>query len=139
MMTTNFDKLAETKHMLDWFSDNPFKEITSTLERMFIQQSESTKMRSFEITSEPQWLTGGRKSDEDETKIILVRCGMAVACDFTLKDDNGVYDLNGIFTWVGVGLDNEPITRMWMDLDGTLEEFGSEGALRERMFELDSE
>lgn len=138
-MQTNFDKLAETKHMLDWFSDNPFEEITSTLERMFIQQSASTKMLSFEITSEPQWLTGGRKSDEDSTKIILVRCGMAVACAFTLKDDNGVYDLNGVFTWVGVGLDSEPITRMWMDLDGTLEEFGSEGELRERMFELDSE
>jgi hypothetical protein len=136
-MTTNFEKLAETKHMLDWFSDNPFEDITSTLERMFIQQSASTKMLAFEITSEPQWLTGGRKTEDG--KMILVRCGLAVACDFTLKDDNGVYDLKGIFTWVGVGLDNEPITRMWMDLDGTLEEFGQEGALRERMFELDTE
>lgn len=136
-MTTNFEKLAETKHMLDWFSDNPFEEITSTLERMFIQQSASTKMLAFEITSEPQWLTGGRKTEDG--KMILVRCGLAVACDFTLKDDNGVYDLKGIFTWVGVGLDSEPITRMWMDLDGTLEEFGQEGALRERMFELDTE
>lgn len=136
-MTTNFDKLAETKHMLDWFSDNPFEEITSTLERMFMQQSASTKMLAFEITSEPQWLTGGRKTEDG--KMILVRCGLAVACDFTLKDDNGIYDLNGIFTWVGVGLDSEPITRMWMDLDGTLEEFGQEGALRERMFELDTE
>lgn len=137
-MTTNFEKLEETKHMLDWFSASPYEEITSTLERMFIQQSASTKMLSFEITSEPQWLTGGRKTDDGE-KMILVRCGLAVACDFTLKDDNGVYDLNGVFSWVGAGLDDQPVTRMWMDLDGTLEEFGSEGLLRERMFELDAE
>jgi hypothetical protein len=137
-MKTNFEKLAETKHMLDWFSDSPFEEITNTLERMFRQQSASTKMLSFEVTSEPHWLTGGRKSEEDETKMILVRCGLAVACDFTLKDDNGVYDLNGVFTWVGAGLDSEPVTRMWMDLDGTLEEFGKDGILRERIFELDA-
>ncbi len=136
-MKTNFEKLEETKHMLEWFSDSPFEEITSTLERMFMQQSASTKMLSFEITSEPHWLTGGRKTDDN--KMILVRCGLAVACDFTLKDDNGVYDLNGVFTWVGVGLDNEPITRMWMDLDGTLDEFGKDGILRERIFELDAE
>ena len=41
MVKTNFDKLQETKHMLEWFSDSPFEEITSTLERMFIQQSAS--------------------------------------------------------------------------------------------------
>lgn len=136
-MTTNFEKLEETKHMLDWFSDSPFEEITSTLERMFIQQSASTKMLSFEITSDPHWLTGGRKTDDN--KMILVRCGLAVSCDFTLKDDNGVYYLNGVFTWVGAGLDSEPVTRMWMDLDGTLEEFGKDGILRERIFELDAE
>ncbi|WP_343632706.1 hypothetical protein [Fluviicola sp.] len=135
-MKTNFEKLEETKHMLEWFSGNPYEEITGTLENMFKKQSAGTQMLSFEVTSEPQWLTGGRKTD-DETKVILVRCGMAVACDFTLKDDNGVYDLNGIFTWVGVNLDNEPATRIWMDLDGTLDEFGSEGALRERVFEMD--
>lgn len=136
-MKTNFEKLEETKHMLDWFSDSPFEEITSTLERMFRQQSASTVMLSFEITSEPHWLTGGRKTDDN--KMILVRCGLAVACDFTLKDDNGVYDLNGVFSWVGAGLDSEPVTRMWMDLDGTLDEFGKDGILRERIFELDAE
>jgi len=135
-MKTNFEKLEETKHMLDWLSDSPFEEITGTLEKMFIQQSPSTKMLSFEITGEPQWLTGG-KANNESTKMILVRCGLAVTCDFTLKDDNGVYDLSGVFTWVGVGLDNQPITRIWMDLDGTLDEFGSEGELRERVFELD--
>lgn len=60
-MKTNFDNLAETKHMLEWFSQEPFEEITSTIEKMFIKQAPNTKMLSFEITGLPQWLTGGRK------------------------------------------------------------------------------
>lgn len=136
-MKTNFEKLEPTKHMLEWLSDEPFEEITATTEELFIRQSPSTKMLSFEVISEPQWLTGGRKNEEDETKVILVRCGMAVACDFTLQDDNGTYDLTGVFTWVGANMDTNPQTRIWMDLDGTLEEFGMEGELRERIFALD--
>lgn len=136
-MKTNFEKLAQTKHMLEWLSDNPFEEITATTEQMFIQQSPGTQMLAFEVTSEPQWLTGGRKQEDDETNMILVRCGMAVACDFTLQDDNGTYDLSGVFTWVGANMDAQPRTRIWMDLDGTLEEFGMEGELRERIFALD--
>ncbi len=135
-MKTNFDKLIETKHMLDWFSEEPFDEITSTLEKMFRQQSPNTKMLSFEITSQPDWLTGGRKSEKDG-QVILVRSGLAVACNFTLQNDTDSYDLNGIFTWVATQLDREPITNMWMDLDGTMEEFGKEGMLKERIYELD--
>lgn len=136
-MKTNFEKLIETKHMLEWFSEEPFEEITSTIEQMFMQQAPSTKMLSFEITSEPQWLTGGKKS-EDEGKVILVRCGLAVACNFTLQNNNDSYNMNGIFTWVAANLDSNPITNMWMDLDGTMEEFGQDGFLKERIYELDN-
>lgn len=136
-MKTNFEKLIETKHMLEWFSEEPFEEITSTIEQMFMQQAPSTKMLSFEITSEPQWLTGGKKS-EDEGKVILVRCGLAVACNFTLQNNDDSYNMNGIFTWVAANLDSNPITNMWMDLDGTMEEFGQDGFLKERIYELDN-
>ncbi len=60
-MKTNFEKLTETKHMLEWFSSNPFKEIISTLTEMFIKQSPSTKTLDFEITNEPEWLIGGKE------------------------------------------------------------------------------
>ncbi|MEW5677214.1 hypothetical protein ABGT15_12945 [Flavobacterium enshiense] len=136
-MKTNFEKLIETKHMLEWFSDEPFEEITSTIEEMFIKQSPNTKMLSFEITSNPQWLTGSRKSENNDN-VILVRSGIAVTCNFTLENNDNIYDLNGVFTWVGTNLDSNPITNMWMDLDGTLEEFGQEGMLKERIYELDS-
>ena len=131
-MTTNFEKLAPTQHMLAWLSDNPFEEIISTLTKKFVQQSASTKMLDFEITDEPEWLTGGKKSAEDE--MIVVRTGFAVPCSCTLQDDNGTYHLNGIFTWVGVNLDTKPRTKMWMDLDGTIEEFGKEGLLMKRIY-----
>lgn len=136
-MQVNFEKLIETKHMLEWLSDQPFEEITSSIEGMFIKQAPQTKMLSFEITSDPQWLTGGRKSDNND-KMILVRCGIAVTCNFVLQNNDDVYNMNGIFTWVGAHLDTNPTTKMWMDLDGTLEEFGQEGLLRERIYELDA-
>ena len=59
-MQTDFSKLANTKHMLAWLSDDPFNEITETIERIFIEQSPSTKLLSFEVLSEPEWLTAGR-------------------------------------------------------------------------------
>lgn len=136
-MNINFEKLIETKHMLEWFSEEPFEEITSTIEKMLMQQAPSTKMLSFEITSEPQRLTGGKKS-EDEGKVILVRCGLAVACNFTLQNNDESYNMKGIFTWVAANLDSNPITNMWMDLDGTMEEFGQDGFLKERIYELDN-
>ncbi|MBA5791756.1 hypothetical protein H1R17_11075 [Flavobacterium sp. xlx-214] len=136
-MITNFDKLEDTKHMLEWFSNNPFKEITTTIEQLFIKQEPNTKMLSFEITSNPEWLTGGKKSENNDT-VILVRSGVAVSCNFTLQNNKDVYHLKGIFTWVGVHLNTTPITNMWMDIDGTLDEFGKEGKLKERIYELDS-
>ena len=130
----NFDKLMETKHMLQWFSNEPFKEIAAKVEQMFIQQSPSTKLLDFVVTSEPQWLTGVKKSN-DEYQGVLLRAGVAFDCDFILQDTNGTYDLNGIFTWVGIDLDTNPKFKRWVDLDGDLNEFGADGLLKERIHE----
>lgn len=135
-MKVNFEKLIDTKHMLEWFSDEPFEEITATIEAMFIKQAPDTKMLRFEVTSSPQWFTGGRKSEHTD-KMILLRSGLAVTCNFTLQNNDDIYDLTGVFTWVGTNLDSDPRTKIWMDLDGTLEEFGQEGLLKERIYALD--
>jgi hypothetical protein len=134
-METNFEKLMATKHMLDWFSEEPFEQITATVERMFNKQAPNTKLLYFEVTSEPQWITGGKKTDDD--KIILVRSGVAFTFDFTLKNDTDTYDMNAVFTWIGANLDSNPSTNMWVDLDGTLDEFGENGLLTERIYALD--
>lgn len=135
-METNFNKLEQTQHMLKWFSEQPFQDIVDSVENMFIQQSATTRLIRFEIMSEPEWLTGGKQS-EASNKIIVVRCGLAVSCDFTLQDDSGRYDLNGIFTWVATHLDQKPITQMWMDLNGTMQTLGKDGLLAKRIYELD--
>ncbi|MEO5911387.1 MAG: hypothetical protein ABIP95_10895 [Pelobium sp.] len=136
-MKTNFEKLNETKHMLEWLSENPYEKIISTITEIFTEQSPSTKILEFEITREPEWLSGGKKTD-DGNNVILVRCGLSVPCNIKLQDNNGNYNLNGIFTWVGVNLDTQPKTNMWMDLDGTLEQYGKDGLLKSRIYELDN-
>ena len=135
-MNKDFKKLRKTEHMLKWFSNNPFEEIISTITYMFIKQSPSTKMLNFEIVNEPEWLSGGKETEDN--KMIIVRSGMAVACNFTLQDNNGTYSLKGILTWVGVNLDTNPKTNMWMDLDGNIEDFGKNGLLKSRIYELDN-
>ncbi|WP_205729728.1 hypothetical protein [Flavobacterium bernardetii] len=123
----------ESKHMLEWFSDEPFEDITSSVEAIFKRQAPNTKMLSFEITSDPQWLTGNRKSKNNDN-MILVRSGMAATCNFSLENNNKIHDLKGVLTWVGANLDSNPIRHIWMNLDGTLQEFGDEGMLKERIY-----
>jgi hypothetical protein len=132
-MKSNFKKLDHTKHMLEWFSTEPYAEILESVEQMYIKQEASTKLLAFNVVSEAQWLTGARKS-EDTDKVILVRAGVAFLSEFTLKDNNGTYHLKGVFTWVARGLDAEAKQQKWMELDGTLEEFGSKGILNDRIY-----
>ena len=136
-MKTDFEKLLESKHMLEFLSPNPFEEILSSVTNMFIQQSSSVQLLQFKITGDPDWLSGAKPADH-QNDVILVRTGFAVMCDFSLQDNDGVYDLKGIFTWVGANLDETPITKMWMDLDGHLNEFGKDGKLQQRIYELDA-
>ncbi len=132
---TNFKKLKKTKHMLKLFSDNPFDEIISFITDTFTKKFPNSKITHIEIINEPQWLSGGNKTEKN--KVILVRSGMAVDFNITLKDDKNSNNLKGVFTWVGVNLNIKPRTNMWIDLDGNLEKFGKDGLLKTRIYELD--
>lgn len=52
-MKTDFEKLLESKHMLEFLSPNPFEEILSSVTNMFIQQSPSVQLLQFKITGDP--------------------------------------------------------------------------------------
>ena len=132
-MKNNFKKLDDTKHMLEWFSEEPYVEILQSVEQMYIKQESSSNLLEFNVVSEVQWLSAGRKT-KDANQVILVRAGVAFLSEFTLKDNNGTYHLKGVFTWVARGLDTEVKQQKWMDLDGTLEEFGSNGILNDRIY-----
>jgi len=132
MIKSNFTKLDNTIHMLEWFSEEPYQKILDIIEKMYIKQVPSTKLLDFTVVSDPQWLSGGRKTEDD--KVILVRAAVAFSCEFILQDNNGTYNLKGVFSWVGTELDKARNQQQWMDLDGTLEEFGSDGLLKARIY-----
>lgn len=131
----NLTKLQDTKHMFEWFAEKPFEHMLESIEAMYQKQEPSAKLISFEATSTPDWLNGGKETADN--KMILVRSGVAFACEFVLQDDNGTYPLKGILTWIAVDMETIPRTNMWLDLDGTMEQFGSEGALKLRIYELE--
>jgi len=132
-MKTNFKKLDDTKHMLEWFATEPYNEILNYTETAFQEKEASAKLVEFNVISEPDCLNGGKKNEKDNT-IILKRSAIAFLCEFTLKDNYRTYDLKAVFTWVVINLDTEPVHLWWLDLDGALEEFGSDGLLQERIY-----
>ena len=133
MIKTNFKKLEPTKHMLKWLSEDPYNEILTIIEDMFIKQVPSTKITAFNVVSEPNWLNGGKK--DENNMMVIKRSGLAFLCEFVLKNDQGTYPLKGVFSWVAVNLDTANADyQQWFDLDGTLQEFGSDGLLKERIY-----
>ncbi len=132
-MKTNFHNLKETEHMFRWLDDKPFAEIVTSIEAMFQQQVPTTVLEQFTVLSAPQWLTGGIK--DKNNKMELIRCAVAFLCEFTLRSDSGTHHLKGVFTWVGINMNTENHhLRKWVDIDGTLEEFGENGRLAERIY-----
>jgi hypothetical protein len=122
--------------MLQWFADEPYAAIRSHVENMLKQQVPDSRLLTFRVTSEPQWLTGARPSDGDKSKAILVRSGVAFEFDLTAETQGRSHPLTGVFTWAGIDLDKpgQHKHRVWLDLKGTLAEFGSEGELAARIY-----
>jgi len=135
-MKIDIKKLKDTQHMFTWLSKDPMNEMLGIIESMFQKQVESAELQNFTVVEDPQWLTSG-KNTEDTNKVLLSKSAVAIACEFTIKDINGTYPLKGVFTWVANDLDKTPKHKQWMDLDGTLDEFGSGGKLVERIYMVD--
>lgn len=135
----DFSKLDDTRHMLNWLcpSGDPYVDIKNSLQDILAEQVKGTQIDSLVITESPQWLSGGRPDPDDEGKIILVRCAVAMALRAKLSTPSGeAHTLPAIFTWAGAGLDDPQTSRQrtWLDVQGGLPEFGSEGLLQERVY-----
>lgn len=52
----DFTKLKETEHMLEWFADEPFVALRSTVQKGLREQVADSNLKSFKVTSEPDWL-----------------------------------------------------------------------------------
>lgn len=133
----NFEFFNETKHMLEWLHPEPFEAIKLNFEENLNQQVPGSVLLSLEVIDKPQWLTGAIPIEGDEGNARLKRVGVAFSFSLSARTpENIVHNIKGVYTWVGVNMDNreEEIQRSWVDIDGTLEEFGSEGALIQRVY-----
>jgi hypothetical protein len=132
----DFAKLKETDHMLQWFADEPYAAIRSSVENMLKQQVSDSRLMELRVLSEPQWLTGARPSDNDSSKSILVRSGVAFEFGLSVESQGQSHQLSGVFSWAAVHLDQpgQHKHRVWIDLGGTLAKFGSEGELKSRVY-----
>lgn len=123
--------------MLKWLADEPFAEIRTEVERMLQQQVPGSRLETFRVVSEPQWLTGARPRNDDPNMAILVRTGVAFEFTLNVQEPSGqTHELQGTYSWVGVNLDDPGATklRLWLDLGTTLDTHGSNGELMVRMY-----
>ncbi|OAM27328.1 MULTISPECIES: hypothetical protein [Eikenella] len=58
-MKDNFQLLDDTRHMLQWFADEPCAEIRSSIESILHEQIADSRLLDFAVTSPPDWLTVG--------------------------------------------------------------------------------
>jgi hypothetical protein len=133
----DFSKLEPTSHMLQWLAEDPFTAIFTEVEGVLQQQVPGSQLMALRVTSDPQWLTGGRRLEEDPEKVILVRTAVAFEFDLLVREPTGPqHQLKGVFSWVGTSLDDveNRKSRIWFDLDATLTTHGSEGELLNKLY-----
>lgn len=135
--TSDFSNLQPTEHMLKWLADDPYAAIYAQVEHILDQQVPGSRLESFRVTSEPQWLTGGRRSDDNPDLMVVVRTGVAFEFSLVVHEPSGAtQELQGVYSWVGVHLDDQENRkqRLWFDLGGSLETYGSAGELQDRLY-----
>jgi hypothetical protein len=132
----DFSKLKPTEHMLKWLDEDPYVSIYEEVEQGLQKQVPESRLTAFRVMSDPQWLTGG-KPDKDSSEMLLVRTGVAFEFELEVREPNNLtHELQGVFSWVGVHLDDPENmeSRVWIDLSATLDTHGSRGKLPGRMY-----
>lgn len=128
--------LAESLHMLEWLNETPLVAIRSSFEGWVDGRVPGSEVLCLAVEGKPELLTGGVPIEGEEGKIRLARVGVAFCFRVEIQSPDGEQHLVvGIFTWVGRELHTKGATQqIWIDVNGSLDDFGSGGALRERIF-----
>lgn len=135
MDTDDLSALEGSLQMLEWLHPDPLAEIRSDFERWLSGQVPGTELIGLKAIGEPHWRSGGKPSGKEDGKMILVRTGVAFRFEVKVKEPDGTeHELSGVYTWVGFDFDTAPKQRMWIDVDGDLDEFGQDGLLTVRIF-----
>ncbi|OAM33792.1 hypothetical protein A7Q01_02345 [Eikenella sp. NML96-A-049] len=81
-MKDNFQLLDDTRHMLQWFADEPYAEIRRSIESILREHVADSRLLDFTVTSPPDWLTVGAHSESNPEAVTVNRT--AVAFEFCL-------------------------------------------------------
>ena len=132
----DFSALDASREMLAWLDPAPLTVIRDQMTRWLTAQVQGSQLLWVRMVGPPDWLSGGRPSDDDDEQVIMVRTGMACLFDLMVRTPDDIeYALSGVFSWVGYDLDTpERSQSIWIDLGGTLEDFGAQGALATRIY-----
>ncbi len=131
----NFDRLDSTKHMLIWLTKEPYVDIRQRTQEMLAEWVADPTIQRFCVTSDPDWLTRVIKQDKDPSQVTVIGVGVAFEFELTVVANGKLQDLSGVLTWVGYDLNSlDKHTKMWLDIHGTLADFGESGALSDRIY-----
>jgi hypothetical protein len=139
MSSDDFERLNSADHYLEWLGEDPPKAIRRQVERMLQEQVAGSVLRWIRVSDAPYFLTGGRKMENEPTKVILTRAGLALPFQLEVRSPEGTdHALNGVFSWVATHLDAPPRKdQCFFDLDVT-QDWAAE-QLKQRLYEVGAE
>lgn len=137
----SLSRLDKTRHMFKWLSADPYADIIREVSSLLNSQVPGAKLTRFIVTAKPDWMTSGRPGNRGHNRAIMMRVGIAFPFVLDVETpQDGIYTLSGTYSWVATALDEPGGTRqrVWLDLDGTMKEFGARGQLKTRVFSMDA-
>ncbi len=132
-MPDDFSPLEPSRHMLRWFSEDPYGAIRDQLQGWLTGQVPGCALTDLLVAGEPDWLTGARPGDDGS--VVLLRTGVAFPFELLVAMPDGEeVHVEGVYTWVAWNLDTQaPLHRVWVAVGGTMDDQGRNGALALRL------
>ncbi|WP_020126390.1 hypothetical protein [Streptomyces sp. 303MFCol5.2] len=133
----DFAKLTDSEHWLGWLGGQPGVAVRDSIAGILDEQVSGAVLEWIKVLDVPRYLTGGRPQPDDESNMIVTRAGLALAFALSVTSPGRRREiLQGVFSWVAVGLD-QPGRRkdqVWLDLRADLD--WAETELRNRIYRV---
>ena len=143
MQKTDFKRLDSSSHMLKWIFSDAHKAIWHEIEEILKDQVETSELKRLWVTSTPQWLTTGPRRDDNEEAITVNACAFAFEFELDVAaEPEQIHTLAGVFSFVALNLHfpkEKRFYRSWFDIEGALDQLGSEGELKHRFLDFKAE